>query len=394
MNVFDGLEDDARADISDVQNLTGFALFKKKGQKSKDFLMKSFSAFVKERIEDKCKIRHVPRVLPLSEADFSLQLFADGAPDGAGAVGDEGADDGRGGDEEFSRLIKGRYKDAYTRRTQNIINRRFRETKELEEFKGRAEPLIERLFKEHKVDSGDFDALESRLFGTGGLGDAAETADGVGNDNGAERGGSGTGAAGGSNIPAGGKEADRDRRTDGGEAVGKNNGADGKQTFAENSRDAGSDGLGGDEGNSDAALASAERVRGQITDSRRRSMAENIYCAWLGEAEALAEYYPDFDLGSECSNPAFTAMISSGVSMKEAYEAVHHRELLSGAMKYTADKVAGALWQSVLTGASRPSENGLYSRGVSLEKKSAEKLTDRDIKNILRRVEKGEKVRF
>ena len=38
---------------------------------------------------------------------------------------------------EFEQLIKGRYADAYGKRTQQMINRRFRETKELEAFRDR-----------------------------------------------------------------------------------------------------------------------------------------------------------------------------------------------------------------------------------------------------------------
>ena len=56
------------------------------------------------------------------------------------ATGDEAADAGREDDEsaideEFGKLIKGKYKNAYAKRTQSMINRRFREVKELENLR-------------------------------------------------------------------------------------------------------------------------------------------------------------------------------------------------------------------------------------------------------------------
>ncbi|MBQ7670247.1 MAG: hypothetical protein IJS45_05955 [Clostridia bacterium] len=55
-------------------------------------------------------------------------------------TGDEAADAGSGDedaalDEEFGKLIKGKYKNAYAKRTQSMINRRFREVKELENLR-------------------------------------------------------------------------------------------------------------------------------------------------------------------------------------------------------------------------------------------------------------------
>ena len=45
------------------------------------------------------------------------------------------ADDEAALDEEFGKLIKGKYKNAYAKRTQSMINRRFREVKELENLR-------------------------------------------------------------------------------------------------------------------------------------------------------------------------------------------------------------------------------------------------------------------
>ena len=45
----------------------------------------------------------------------------------------------------YDELINGEYKDFYTKDTQNMINRRFKETKELESFKADVQPVIDML---------------------------------------------------------------------------------------------------------------------------------------------------------------------------------------------------------------------------------------------------------
>lgn len=51
---------------------------------------------------------------------------------------DAGREDVPDAEEEFGKLIKGKYKDAYAKRTQSMINRRFREVKELENIRSLA----------------------------------------------------------------------------------------------------------------------------------------------------------------------------------------------------------------------------------------------------------------
>lgn len=143
-------------------------------------------------------------------------------------------------------------------------------------------------------------------------------------------------------------------------------------------------------------LKNSEEVKNHEFDARKKRLlgAEGLYKQLELEAEELKEIYPDFDLEEECRNRAFIALISTGVSLREAYEAAHHREILEGAMAYTARQVAEAVWKSIESGASRPSENGLSSKGIVRQKKSTAKMTDAEIKNILKRVQNGEKVRF
>lgn len=56
---------------------------------------------------------------------------------------------------EFEKLIDGEYKDFFTERTQQIIDRRFKETKSLQERLDALEPLLDVLGQKYKVEDGD-----------------------------------------------------------------------------------------------------------------------------------------------------------------------------------------------------------------------------------------------
>ncbi len=178
-------------------------------------------------------------------------------------------------DEEFERLIKGRYREAYGRRTQKMIDRRFRETKELESFRDKV--LAER--------------------------------------SGAER---------------------------------------------------------------------SERARAALG-------VASVYSELIESAAKTKEAYPSFDLARECADPAFTNLIASGLSVKSAYEALHHGQIVAGAMQYAADRVAEAASRAAPP---RPVENGTAKGTAADLRRDVSKMSAAEIRDVLRRVERGEKIKF
>ena len=85
------------------------------------------------------------------------------------------------------------------------------------------------------------------------------------------------------------------------------------------------------------------------------------------EAEALREVFPNFDFTAEMKNPAFARMTSPtvGVSLEDAYYAVHRKELQTAAMQVTAQKAAEKLSNSIRSGSMRPQEAGSGSQAPS-----------------------------
>ena len=98
----------------------------------------------------------------------NLQLFAGEGSDGQGNVtGAENTVDAEqiernevNGDDEFSELINGKFKEQFTRKTQAIIDKRFKETKNLEAYKNDVSPVVSGLMEKYGLKEGE----ESRLF--------------------------------------------------------------------------------------------------------------------------------------------------------------------------------------------------------------------------------------
>ena len=98
---------------------------------------------------------------------LDLQLFAgEGAEGVNGESGAENAVAGQNGaeertaDDEFAELINGKFKEQFTKKTQAIIDKRFKQTKELEEYKQKVSPAIQRLMEKYGVEAGE----ENRLY--------------------------------------------------------------------------------------------------------------------------------------------------------------------------------------------------------------------------------------
>ena len=63
----------------------------------------------------------------------------------------------------FQALVNGEYKDQYTEETQRIIDRRFRETRNLEQQVARQQPVIDMLMQRYKIADGDMGKLAAAV---------------------------------------------------------------------------------------------------------------------------------------------------------------------------------------------------------------------------------------
>ncbi len=126
---------------------------------------------------------------------------------------------------------------------------------------------------------------------------------------------------------------------------------------------------------------------------RRRSAAKQ-YQILLDEAGTLSKKVRGFNLEKELSDRRFCGMLRAGFSIEEAWQAVHFNQLLHAAVRQATENGAKRAAELLRKEAARPDENGVKGQSGISRKTSVEHLTGRGIRDILRRVENGAKVKF
>lgn len=162
---------------------------------------------------------------------------------------------------EFERLIQGEYKELFTERTQGIINRRFKQTQQLEAQAEKTAPILELLGQKYNLKDASPEAIMAAIERDDSYWeDAADEA---------------------------GLTVDQYKYM--------------KKLERENE--------------------SMQLFR-QRQESEQR--ANEAYQAWLNEANAVKAEYPNFDLATEVrGNKQFGDLLRAGVSVKTAYEVCH-----------------------------------------------------------------------
>ena len=86
------------------------------------------------------------------------------------------------------------------------------------------------------------------------------------------------------------------------------------------------------------------------------------------QGEEMKKVFPNFDLRKELQNPAFVRMTSPnvGISVEDAYYAIHRKELQTAAMQVTAQKTAKMVSNAIQAGTRRPAENGINGQAPSV----------------------------
>ena len=126
------------------------------------------------------------------------------------------------------------------------------------------------------------------------------------------------------------------------------------------------------------SVETAKKIDQQERDTARQQRAEeqtlqeqkirNHFMSLEQQGEALKKVFPTFDLRTELKNPAFARMTSPnvGISIEDAYYAVHRNEIQTAAMQATAQATAQKISNSIQAGARRPDENGVSGQAPSV----------------------------
>ena len=143
-----------------------------------------------------------------------------------------------------------------------------------------------------------------------------------------------------------------------------------------------------------AAQRENDDLRRQIQERQKQENAEKIYSTWMQQAEETKKVYPGFDLRAELGNSKFMDLLNSNIDVRTAYEVLHKDDIIPAAMQFAAKTVESKLASKIASGASRPAENGMNSGSAAVVKSDVSQLTKADRQEIIRRVARGEKIRF
>jgi hypothetical protein len=232
---------------------------------------------------------------------------------------------------EFKKLIKGEYKDLYDAEVQDIIQKRLKSSKETVDKFNALTPTLELLASKYGVDAGDIEALNKAI-----------------------------------------NEDDSYYEQ---EALEKGMTVKDLKKIKAMERE-----------NAD--------LRAQMQEAQRQENGKKLYAAWMQQADEAKKVYPSFDLRAEMNNPKFLDLLRSNIDVRTAYEVLHKDEIIPAAMQFTAQAVESKIAKSIASNGARPSENGMSSQSAAVVKSDVSQLSKADRAEIIRRVQRGEKIRF
>ena len=118
----------------------------------------------------------------------------------------------------------------------------------------------------------------------------------------------------------------------------------------------------------DQAERTTEREKAQQERTLQEQKIQQHFIKLEQQGEAMKKVFPKFDLRTELQNPAFARMTSPnvGISVEDAYYAVHRNEIQTAAMQVTAQKTAEKISNAIASGSRRPNESGASSQAPSV----------------------------
>ncbi|MBR4538428.1 MAG: hypothetical protein IKO52_06240 [Clostridia bacterium] len=138
------------------------------------------------------------------------------------------------------------------------------------------------------------------------------------------------------------------------------------------------------------------RMKGEQANAQREAALRQHFARLTKQGEELKQTFPDFDLMREMQNPAFVRMTApgTGVSVKDAFYAVHGEDIQRESMQYAAIQAGRRIAASVQAGASRPVENGIQAASPVMIGIDIRNMNKKQREEYRRRIQNGETINF
>lgn len=135
-------------------------------------------------------------------------------------------------------------------------------------------------------------------------------------------------------------------------------------------------------------------MREQIRAAQQQEQADNQLRQWWQQGEELKRSYPSFDLQREAQNPEFLRLLQSGVPVDHAFQVIHMDEIMQGVAANTAKAAERQITANIRARGSRPAEAGASGKASFTVKNDVSKLSKKDRAEIARRAMRGETIEF
>lgn len=231
----------------------------------------------------------------------------------------------------FEELIEGEYKDIFQEKFQQAFNRRFKESKAMEQSLNNQKPIMDILMQRYNVADGDMAKLQEAIENDNAYWEEAAEKSGL--------------------------------------TVEQYKAMQKLERENEEFR----------------------RMRQQQIGQQR---AQQQAAAWMQEAEQVKSIYPTFDFQKEAESRDFMGLLKRGVPVQKAYEVMHMDEIKASAAKAAAETAGQQMAAKIQSKSSRPSENGMSSQSAVIVKNDVHNLSRAERAEIARRVARGEQIKF
>ena len=122
-------------------------------------------------------------------------------------------------------------------------------------------------------------------------------------------------------------------------------------------------------------------------------LRQSLQARWTNESIEVKALYPDFDFETEINtNETFEKLIRANFPVRDAYEFAHREQLEQEQQAKIAAETQKQIAQNMRARQERPAEAGLKGQPGITFKSDPSKYTEKDIREIERRVRNGEKV--
>lgn len=233
---------------------------------------------------------------------------------------------------QFKAMIQGDYKDLYDAEVQSIINRRFKETKGLQDSLAAQAPIIDQLSQKYGIQGNDLNALRAAIDDDDAM--WAEQAEDAG------------------------MTVEQYKQV--------------QKIERENAQ-----------------------LRKNQEDQLAIQRSQQQVQTWLQQAESMKadERFKNFDLRKEISdNPEFLNLLQAGIPVDHAYSVLHLNDITQNAANTAAQQTEKAVTANIRARGNRPAENSASSQAATIYKSDPSKWTDAEFAEAIRRSKRGEKI--